>query len=179
MWEGEDFNEEGVYMELGMEIGKNADGSRRSLFGVLCDVANAWWVVVSEVGDEVNSETSKNPSRLFYTNTGFHYDFVRLEYTNDNPWSLFLGLALERDVTPNEVYGWVELIVNNDEIRLGDTCLDLTGRPVVVGVRSAEPIPEPATGTLAFVGATLLFRRRQVRPCRPPRIRAVLGWDAE
>ena len=47
---------------------------------------------------------------------------------------------------------------------LGNTCIDLTGRPVIVGVRPEEPIPEPASGALALLGATLLFRRRRNFP---------------
>ena len=166
--------EENVYMDFAMEIEKSGYASKRTLSGVNGDVARAWWIVVAEVDDEINSETGKDSSKLFFTNTNPSADIVKREYTVRSPWTMYLGITithwgnwnsiLEEYIPPHEVYGWVELIVDGDALRLGDTCLDLSGRPVVVGVRSAEPIPEPASGALALFGAALLFRRRSRRP---------------
>ncbi len=97
-----------------------------------------------------------------------------IRYLATSRWTLYLGIEAsigdslsgydsDGNAYSNDpkIYGWVELFVDNYTVTLGNTCLDLSGRPVVVGVRSAEPVPEPATGALAFLGAMLLFRRKK------------------
>ena len=139
---------------------------RRRLYGDEIDLGREAWFIVAEDGDEINAETTKDASRLFITNSGTlkFEDSVKPEYLFNKPWTLYLGFesAIYSEYEPYErkVYGWMELFVENYTITLGNSCIDLTGRPVVVGVRSAEPIPEPASGALALLGAALLFRRR-------------------
>ncbi len=159
LWEQDIFHQEGVYFEQFLLLRKTDDDSYRAISGVGGDAGAERWFIAAEVGDEVNAETSRDESKLFYTNAKPR---VKPEYTVGSPGTLYLGFSLEKMYSlPQEVYGWVELIVDGDELRLGNTCLDLSGRPVIVGVRSAEPIPEPATGALALCGAALLFRRRR------------------
>ena len=159
-----------IYFDLLMEIEKVGNGVRRRLVGSNLDVGRESWFIVAGVGDEINAETSKDESSLFLTNVDWSGNAKPEYYATGGPWTLYLGFETTDSgvwtesggwITPeHKVYGWVALTVDNYTMTLGDTCLDLTGRPVVVGVRSAESIPEPATGTLAFVGVALLFRRR-------------------
>ena len=160
-----------IYNILGWEIELVGD-SERQMAADEVDVGRGIRIVTAEVGDEINHEAAEDMSRVFLTNygEGSLSDLVRIRYNGDNPVTLYFGI--EADVwgtTPyapadwnNKVYGWFELFVDNYVMSLGNTCLDLSGRPVIVGVRPEEPIPEPASGALALVGAALLFRRKRL-----------------
>lgn len=166
--------QEDVYNDFNIIIEKNGNEPLRLLYSNCIDVAREAWFIVAEEGDEINAETTKDPSRVFLTNSGAlrFEDRIKPEYNGNEPWTMYLGFETRHGylVDPYPIYGWIELFVDNYTISLGNTCLDLTGRPVVVGVRSAEPVPEPASGALALLGATLLFRRRRGKgKCRPSR----------
>lgn len=179
-----------IYFDLLMEIETTGNGGGRKLFGSNLDLGRESWFVVADTGDEINAETSKDESRLFLTNKTWGRNAMPEYNATDGPWTLYLGFETtdsgvwtESDgwITPeHKIYGWVALTIDNYTMTLGDTCLDLSGRPVIVGVRSAEPIPEPTTGALALAGAALLFRRRPRRSSprqSPPRC-ANTGYKA-
>ena len=58
-------------------------------------------------------------------------------------------------------YGWVSLQVSPTSVTLGNSAIRLDGRPIIVGSADTPLIPEPATGSLALLGAALLLRRRR------------------
>ena len=141
----------------------------RKLQAESADIWNPVRVITAMVGDVIDHDSSADDTRLFVTND-YGYDrgkFPSFEYDALTPWSLYLGFESKytdfsgNSETLKTIYSWVELRIDNNSVSLGDSCIDLTGRPVVVGVRSAEPIPEPASGALALLGAALLFRRRR------------------
>jgi hypothetical protein len=160
----------GIYNDITMSIDLVGSTERRLARNEI-DVGQLVRVITAEVGDEINHETAADDSRLIQTNEGGHPvgSWVEIVYDGNNPLTLYFGIEtvpLDADLSGENlnvprVYGWVEFFVNDYIVTLGNTCFDLTGRPVVVGVRSAEPVPEPATGALAFLGATLLFRRKK------------------
>ena len=159
-----------IYNSFGWEIELVGDSERRMAADEV-DVGRGIRVITAEVGDVINHEASQDMSRVFVTNygDGSLNDLVRIRYNGDNPVTLYFGIEAavwgETPYAPadwdHRVYGWFELFVDNYTMTLGNTCLDLSGRPVIVGVRPEEPIPEPASGALALLGATLLFRRRR------------------
>ncbi len=164
-----------VYNSLDWYI-ELVDGSERRMAQYSVDVGREVRLITAEVGDEVNHEAASDKSRVFLTNSGdiSNSDLACIRFNGDNPVTLYFGIETEPwgmvvSEAPgngvNRIYGWFELFVDNYTMTLGNTCLDLTGRPVVVGVRPEEPIPEPATGAMALLGAVLLFRRRR-RPHR-------------
>ncbi len=163
---GEPYNVS-VYNLFGFLIEKGNVDSERKLSGSGADVGRAFVMVHAQLGEEISSEITHDGSRLFLKNseTSPEDTYKTFSYSSQVPWTLYLGFETTQwgnwgdDEPDRKLFGWVELFVDDYTLSLGDTCLDLSGRPVVVGVRSAEPIPEPATGALALVGAALLFRR--------------------
>ena len=149
----------------------------RSLRGNMIDLASGAIFITAEVGDLVSSQTVRDESKILVTNYGYNPDQgARVTYNANQKQTLYIGFEATILFTGNHpfdpvtgtivdddkrIYGWIELFADDMTLTLGNTCLDLSGRPVVVGVRSAEPVPEPATGALALLGAALLFRRRK------------------
>lgn len=144
---------------------------KRKLYGYAADVARECRIISADEGDVVDQNAVSDNSKLVWVNSaeGLIEDLAEFEYRSAQKWTLFLGFESIPICTSGEwyeyyengfrVYGWIELFVDNYTLSLGRSCIDLSGRPVVVGVRSAEPVPEPATGLLAFLGAAMLFRR--------------------
>ena len=178
----EDFYD--IYNTMGFEVHDGITSSWREISGTDCDLARAFRVILAEPGDEINHETASDPSRIVQSN--YYQDRKRgletIRYLATSKWTLYLGIEAsigdslsgydsDGNAYSNDpkIYGWVEFFVDNYTVTLGNTCLDLSGRPVVVGVRSAEPVPEPATGALALLGAGLLFRRRRRSTSPRPR----------
>ena len=59
------------------------------------------------------------------------------------------------------VFGWIEMFADENRLILGNTAIDLSGGPLVVG-----QIPEPGTGFLFMLGAAV-FLKRMRRPNHP------------
>ena len=159
----------GIYNELGMTIDLVGSTERR-LAGYDVDLGQLVRVITADVGDEINHEFAADDSRLLLSNEGYPYgSLAEIVYNGNSPLTLYFGIETvpltasltSENLNVPRVYGWVELFIDDYIVSLGNTCFDLTGRPVVVGVRSAEPVPEPTTGALALLGTALLFRRRK------------------
>ena len=160
-----------IYNNIGFRIDSSSATFRRKLYGYAADVARECRIISADEGDVIDRDSVSDNTRLVWVNSaeGVVENLAEFEYLAARKWTLFLGFESVPDATSGEwykyyengfrVYGWIELFVDNYTLSLGRSCIDLTGRPVVVGVRSAEPVPEPATGALALLGAALLFRR--------------------
>ncbi len=163
-WGAEDLPNGGTFgNSFHLDVEEASSDGLRKLMADMPDCGREFTVVSANSGDVIDAESVSDKSRLFVTNMGSVSDWLPIEYRGDNPVSIYLGIEAEIWGWGYSAYGWIELIADNYELRLGNTCLDLSGRPVVVGVRSAEPVPEPASGALALLGAALLFRRRRGR----------------
>ena len=151
-----------IYSDISFGIKQTGSANGRRIISGVIDLGREAWYVVAEFGDTIDAETTKDPSRVFITNTGVvdYEDGVKPEYLASEPWTFYLGFETTQ-YGVQKIYGWMEFYVDNYTVTLGNTCIDLSGRPVVVGVRPEELIPEPASGALALLGATLLFRRRE------------------
>ena len=123
--------------------------------------------VFADNGELISEASVAESDRVLSSN--YDDDFSIYSFSQLTPWTLYLGVEawtygpdsgnIQPDIQRN--FGWVELTVRNYTLTLERSCLDLTGRPVVVGVRSVEPVPEPATHVLALLGTLLLFPRRR------------------
>lgn len=163
-----------IYSDIIMSIDQGSSFQFRVLSSVTQDlVAGSRWIVTEE-GNRVDAQTTADKAKLFSSNydEGDSQGFVTVTYRRSKVETIYLGVNLsiqsnvdeDYDYIANDwkrrSYGWIELFADNYTLTLGRSCIDFSGRPVVVGVRSAEPVPEPATGALALLGAALLFRRR-------------------
>ncbi len=130
------------------------------------------WVEMQE-GQTVSSDTTRNLDR-YYLKGWFDWipgqptdeigksDYSILVPDNGNS-PFYLGFAAEmaKDGELSVVYGWVQLFADGENLRLGNTAIDLSGASLVVG-----QVPEPMSGALALFGAFLLLRRRGSAPAR-------------
>ena len=162
-----------IYSDILMSIEQGASFSSRVLSSVTQDLgASAHWIVAN-AGDVVDAQTTADKAKLFSSNyEGDSQEFMTVSYRRSEVETIYFGVDLSIQGTVDgdydyiagdwkrRAYGWIELFADNYTLTLGRSCIDFSGRPVVVGVRSAEPVPEPATGALALLGAALLFRRR-------------------
>ncbi len=166
-----------IYNVMTFEIHDGNSSKWREIAAFNCDLARVFRVIRAEPGDVINHETASDASRIVHSNYPQDWeDLKTIRYLASRNWTLYLGIEASigdalAEYDSNgilysndpKIYGWVELFVSDYTVTLGNTCLDLSGRPVVVGVRSAEPVPEPASSALALLGMALLFRRRPSR----------------
>lgn len=149
-----------------IRVEKDAEGRVWVLSGWPVILLSGETLIVASPGDVVSSETIADESRIFFSGTLPTERFsATVKYEFGKTESLYFGFSTKKAWAEEPVYyGWVELIANDSFLTLGNTYVDLNGRPVVVGARPEEPIPEPASGALALLGAALLFRRRRNFP---------------
>ena len=125
------------------------------------------WVSLEE-GQVVSSDTTRNLDSYFQkgwidwipgTSTS---DIGKSDYSllvsNDGRSPFYLGFAAELAANGeiSIVYGWVQIYADGTDLRLGNSAIDLSGRPLVVG-----QTPEPSSSALAIAGLGLLICRRK------------------
>lgn len=163
------------FVDLTVKTGDSEDGKK--LVGTTTDITRAICYVTATIGDVISKETTREDSRILVANDERHaHGNAHIDYPDNKSTVFYLGFEAEVGdsgewpfdpithtfVDDNlRIYGWVQLCANGTELTLGDTCIDLSGRPVTVGTRPAEPVPEPASGALALLGAALFLRRRK------------------
>ena len=149
-----------------IRVEKDAEGRTWVLSGWPVILLSGETLIVASPGDVISSKTISDTSKIFFSGTLSSERFpATVRYEWEKQQSLYFGFSTKVPGSETPVYyGWIEIIANDSLLTLGDTCVDLDGNPVVVGIRPSEPIPEPATGALALLGATMLFRRRRNFP---------------
>ena len=96
----------------------------------------------------------------------------RIEVPQTGPFDFYLAFATDALLVPGAgqwdpsqsggpcCYGWVELRYSNGQLFVLDSALNTTPEQGIV-VGSYVPVPEPASGAMALLGAVLLLRRRR------------------
>ena len=128
-------------------------------------------IIVAHPGDIASSASTRHLARESY----FSHAFIDDEdyYGNNTAIaapdsSLYMMFVFSDDIMyrpdPSYIYGWVEIVITADgTLSLGRSAIDLDGGPMIVGGGAWEGgTPEPASGLLLLVGASLLALRRDL-----------------
>jgi hypothetical protein len=118
-----------------------------------------------QVGDTVSEETVRGNQYYFYSN------WIDAEpgYDGGSPETssvyipiggeVYLGF-LSENAPGYSYYGWLSLIFDGTNVRVGQSAVESTGAPIVILPRQ---IPEPGTLSLFLVGiAGLMLKRRHL-----------------
>lgn len=115
-----------------------------------------------EVGDTVSEETVRGDQSYFYSN------WIDAEpgYDGGSPATssafiptggeIYFGFLVE-DWTDSYFYGWLSLIFDGSEVRVGQSAVEASGGPIIIQPRS---IPEPGAAVLIVLGAAAFLLRR-------------------
>ena len=116
-----------------------------------------------QVGDTVSEETVRGNQYYFYSN------WIDPEpgYDGRSPEtsSLYIPIGSEvylgfvaRDPPTCYYYGWLSLIFDGTNVRVGQSAVESTGAPIVILPRQ---IPEPSIPVLALIGISMLLLKRR------------------
>ncbi len=118
-----------------------------------------------QVGDTVSEETVRGNQYYFYSNwidPEPGYDGGSPETSSvyiPTGGEVYLGFLAE-DAPGYSYYGWLSLIFDGTNVRVGQSAVESTGAPIVILPRQ---IPEPGTLSLFLVGIVgLLLKRRHL-----------------
>ena len=114
-------------------------------------------------GDVLCDEYFMHNERVYSYNDYFGPDWsgaeIRYEREVTQDEQLYIAFAGERELYP--FYGWLELLVKDDELSLVSSALTYSPR-LIVGTGDFAAIPEPSAGMLLLLGlAALVLRRRR------------------
>ena len=111
-----------------------------------------------EVGDTVSEETVRGDQSYFYSN------WIDAEpgYDGGSPTTssafiptggeIYFGFLVE-DWTDSYFYGWLSLIFDGSEVRVGQSAVEASGGPIIIQPRD---IPEPSAAVLIGIGVATL-----------------------
>ena len=118
-----------------------------------------------QVGDTVSEETVRGNHFYFYSNwidPEPGYDGGSPETSSvyiPTGGEVYLGFVA-RDPPTCYYYGWLSLIFDGTNVRVGQSAVESTGAPIVILPRQ---VPEPSISVLALIGiAGFLLKRRHL-----------------
>ena len=172
----------GWFVYPNLVITATKDQMRVSLSGnpdrIVLAYGDSW--VRMEEGALVDASTTRNQSSYFLHGwlDGSGENIDGYDIRADDPisapyyssFTFYLGFATaaENVTAPNLIdnwshvyYGWARFSYNRGAISLVDSALNADGGGIYVGTDRTTPVPEPASGALALVGAVLFLRRKR------------------
>ncbi len=119
-----------------------------------------WFCAVA--GEIVDRQTFSSLDTYFFKDNGDHVNEpITVDSNGESIYLAFKTILWGEEYTRTgiEPYGWVELYIQDENIMLVSSAVDIDGGPMIVGGGAATP--EPTSGMLMLLGMLGLLLRRQ------------------
>ena len=130
------------------------------------------WILANE-GDLIDERTSRHLDSYFFQtgmDEGEYGGSGSFDCNYAGQHRFYMGFATALPDWDNETgvhrlrdifYGWALFEYSEGKLSLVQSALNADGGGIYVGTDRTTPVPEPASGALALVGAVLFLRRRR------------------
>ena len=125
-------------------------------------LAHAMNFVEMHEGDTVDETTARGSEVVYFHGQWLEEPgtYVYRDLQIQTGETAYLGFAVDEDMEGVPLqYGWLSIIFDGTDIRIGQSAVELSGAPIVILPRQ---VPEPGTLSLVLFGIVALSLRRRM-----------------